>query len=218
MNNTSKKLDNSLSSALKKVLICIKKNAPIGTSHIAEHLAISGEAARQHVQKLLQMALIIGREDPEPQIGRPKQEWIVTERGNHYFPDSHAQLTIQLIDSVKTIFGEEGLNKLIHEREAQVLAHYRQYCDGATIFDKLTQLTALRLKEGYMAHLVKDGDDYLLTEEHCPICAAATICQKFCRSELQLFKTILGPSVIITREQYLLEEGQRCVYRIQHSA
>ncbi len=216
MNNTSKKLDNSLSSALKKVLICIKKHAPIGTSELAEHLEISGEAARQHVNKLLQMKLIAGREDLAPQVGRPKQKWIVTEKGNHYFPDSHAQLTIQLIDSVKSIFGEEGLSKLINEREAQVLAYYRQYCDGETVFEKLTQLTELRLKEGYMAHLAKDGADYILTEEHCPICAAATICQKFCRSELQLFQTILGPNVTITREQYLLEEGQRCVYRIQH--
>lgn len=217
MNNTSKKLDNNLSSALKKVLICIKTNAPIGTSRIAEHLEISGEAARQHVQKLLSMNLIVGREDPEPQVGRPKQEWIVTERGNHYFPDSHAQLTIQLIDSVKTIFGEEGLNQLINERETQVMMQYRQYCDGKTPLKRLEQLTELRLKEGYMAHLVKEGADYLLIEEHCPICAAATICQKFCRSELQLFQIILGEMVSITREEYLLDDGQRCVYRIRLS-
>lgn len=215
MNNTSKNLDNGLSSALHKVLLCIKKNAPIGTTLIAEHLSMSGEAARQHVQKLRQMGLIDGETNDEIQVGRPKQQWIITQEGNRYFPDSHAQLTIQLIDSVKEVFGEEGLNKLINEREHKVLKQYENYCQADTVLGCLEKLTEMRFNEGYMAHLEKDGDDYLLIEEHCPICSAAKVCQKFCRSELQLFQSILGKNISIQREQYLLEAGQRCVYRIK---
>lgn len=217
MNNTSKNLDNGLSSALHKVLLCIKKNAPIGTTSIAEHLSMSGEAARQHVQKLRQMSLIDGETNDEIQVGRPKQQWIITQKGNRYFPDSHAQLTIQLIDSVKEVFGEEGLNKLINEREYKVLKQYENYCQADTVLGRLEKLTEMRFNEGYMAHLEKDGDDYLLIEEHCPICSAAKVCQKFCRSELQLFQSILGKNISIQREQYLLEAGQRCVYRIKLS-
>lgn len=215
MNNTSKNLDNSLSSALQKVLLCIKKHAPIGTATIAQQLEMSGEAARQHVQKLLHMGLIEGEEDSEPQVGRPKQQWIVTDEGNHYFSDSHAQLAIQLISSVKELFGEEGLSQLISQREQQILKQYQSYCKADTLLERLTKLTELRFKEGYMAHLTKNGDNYLLIEEHCPICAAAKVCQKFCRSELQLFKTTIGEEAEITRDQYLLEGGQRCVYRIK---
>lgn len=214
MNNTSKNLDNSLSSALKKVLFCIKRSAPVGTTMIAEQLGMSGEAARLHVKKLLDMALIEGKQDDVPQVGRPKQEWIVTARGNRYFPDSHAELTIGLIDSVKTLFGEAGLEKLIAKREEDTLARYAAYCHAKTLPEKLAQLTELRLQEGYMAHLRQEDGDYLLIEEHCPICAAATVCQQFCRSEMALFQAILGDQVLIKREEYLLEAGQRCIYRI----
>lgn len=215
MNNTSKNLDKSLSSALKKVLFCIKRYAPIGTTAIADKLDISNEATRQHIQKLLKMQLIEGQDETEVQVGRPRQEWIITKEGNHYFPDTHADLTIQLIHSVKQIFGVEGLNQLIMQREAQILTRYLKECQATTLEARLEKLTKLRDQEGYMAYLTKDGSDYLLIEEHCPICAAATMCQNFCRSELQLFQAVLGNEVDITREEYLLAEGQRCSYRIR---
>lgn len=214
MNKTSKNLDKSLSSALKKVLFCVKRYAPIGTSKIAEHLTISGEAARLHVQKLVQMGLIEGEIDSTIQVGRPKQEWIVTEAGNRYFPDSHAELTLQLIHSVKDVFGDSGLDQLIAAREMKTLDRYQTYCKAPTLLARLKKLVELRYDEGYMAHLEKEGDDYLLIEEHCPICAAAKACQQFCRSELEIFRTVLGSDVRVEREEYLLSQGQRCIYRI----
>jgi predicted ArsR family transcriptional regulator len=33
----------------------------------------------------------------------------------------------------------------------------------------------------------KEGKEYFLIENHCPICAAATECQGFCRAELSNF-------------------------------
>lgn len=214
MNNTSKNLDKSLSSALEKVLFCIKRYEPIGTTDIADKLEIGNEAARLHVQKLLKMKLIVGQDELSPQLGRPKQEWIITEKGNLYFPNTHAELTVQLIESVRQLFGEEGLNQLILKREEETLNKYLQHCQADTLQEKLKKLTELRYEEGYMAHLSKNGDDYLLIEEHCPICAAAKACQNFCRSELSLFQSILGEHAKIVREEYLLEKGQRCIYRI----
>lgn len=215
MNNTSKNLDKPLSTALKKVLFCIKRYAPVGTTAIAEKLNISNEATRLHIQKLLKMQLIEGQDEAEAQVGRPRQTWIMTKAGNGYFPDAHAELTIQLIHSVKQIFGEDGLNKLISEREHQTLTKYLKFCQAETLQATLEKLTELRYQEGYMAHLVRDGADFLLIEEHCPICAAATMCQNFCRSELRLFQNVLGNKADITREEYLLQEGQRCIYRIK---
>lgn len=53
-----------------------------------------------------------------------------------------------------------------------------------------------------------------MIEDHCPICAAATSCQGFCRSELDIFKMVLGKDVNVVREEHLLSEGRRCAYRI----
>jgi predicted ArsR family transcriptional regulator len=66
-----------------------------------------------------------------------------------------------------------------------------------------------------MAEFEMQGDSsFLLIENHCPICAAAKTCQGFCRSELELFRAAFGPDMSVTRQEHLLSEGRRCVYRI----
>ncbi|MCW9688503.1 hypothetical protein [Proteus terrae] len=65
-----------------------------------------------------------------------------------------------------------------------------------------------------MAHWeqVKDNE-YLFIEDHCPICAAAKVCQGFCNTEKELFSETLG--VEIQRVEYILEGARRCAYRIK---
>ncbi|CAQ86467.1 conserved hypothetical protein [Photorhabdus asymbiotica] len=52
----------------------------------------------------------------------------------------------------------------------------------------------------------------LLVENHCPICAAATVCQGLCRAELNVFQEILQAQV--KRVEYILTGSRRCTYRI----
>ena len=67
-----------------------------------------------------------------------------------------------------------------------------------------------------MARLRKeDGGGWLLVEDHCPICSAASACQGFCRSELELFRKLLGNGTEVERVEHLLDGGRRCVYRIR---
>ena len=53
-------------------------------------------------------------------VGRPKQMWQLTELAHSRFPDRHAELTIQFIDSVTKLFGESGLEQLISDVEKDV--------------------------------------------------------------------------------------------------
>ena len=59
------------------------------------------------------------------------------------------------------------------------------------------------------------GGGWLLVEDHCPICAAATECQGFCRSELALFQRCLGPEARVERTEHLMAGARRCAYLIQ---
>jgi len=69
-----------------------------------------------------------------------------------------------------------------------------------------------------MAEWRKDGDAFLLLEHHCPICAAATACQGFCRSELEIFRDALGRDAVVERVEHLLAGARRCAYRITRAA
>lgn len=176
---------------------------------------MTAEAARLQVQKLLAEDLITGEQEAAAGAGRPRQNWKLSAAGHARFPDTHAHLTIQLIGSIRQLFGDEGLDRLIAQREGDMRADYLKACSGLSgIAAKLDKLAALRAAEGYMARVEKDGKDWLLIEDHCPICAAAQSCQGFCRSELQLFREVVGDGAAVTREEHLLAGGRRCIYRI----
>src|SRR5262249_51806108 len=81
---------------------------------------------------------------------------------------------------------------------------------------KLRELAKVRSEEGYMAEIKKEDDgNFLLVENHCPICAAANACQGFCSTELDLSRSVLGPGVNVERAEHIIKGDQRCVYRIK---
>jgi predicted ArsR family transcriptional regulator len=55
---------------------------------------------------------------------------------------------------------------------------------------------------------------YLLIENHCPICAAATACQGFCHAERDVFQRALGGDVSVERTEHIVSGDRRCAYRI----
>ncbi len=182
---------------------------------IAEELAITKEGARKHLLNLSADGLIEATVQ-NGGVGRPSVSYSLTEKGMSRFPDSHADITVQLLKSVKSLLGENALNLLIGDREAIVYQKYNKALTGAETLDqKLKILSQKRSEEGYMAEWKKDDDTYYLTENHCPICAAATECQGFCRSELNNFRQLLGPEYSIERTEYILDSGKRCTYKIE---
>jgi predicted ArsR family transcriptional regulator len=65
-----------------------------------------------------------------------------------------------------------------------------------------------------MAEAKKAGDALLLLENHCPVCEAASACIRLCDRELELFQTVLGDGVAVTRVEHIQAGARRCAYRI----
>ena len=84
----------------------------------------------------------------------------------------------------------------------------------APLKSRLAALAKLRAEEGYMASVEADGTGYLLIENHCPVCAAAKVCQGLCASELALFRRVLGDDVTVERIDHILAGARRCAYRV----
>jgi predicted ArsR family transcriptional regulator len=173
-------------------------------------------AIRQHLAALEREELVEHREERR-RVGRPARVWSLTPRAAERFPDTHADLTLELIRAVRDVFGEEGLDRLIHTRSAHQRASYATMLpdEDAPIAERVAALAKLRRDEGYMADWsAEPNGSFLLFENHCPICAAAALCQGFCRDELDLFRTTLGADVTVEREEHMLAEARRCVYRV----
>ena len=198
-----------------KLLYTLKSRGPQATSALARALGITAVGIRQHLAKLHAEGLV-AFDDQVGQIGRPKRFWRLTAKGHGRFPDTHGDLTVNLIGAIRSVFGEAGLDRLIEARQEAAVAAYRRAlepCSG--LEDRIRTVARLRTEEGYMAEFEAQSDGcFLLIENHCPICAAAKTCQGFCRSELELFRAAFGAGTSITRQEHLLSDGRRCVYRV----
>lgn len=197
-----------------KILMLLKMRGEVTSQLIAEELGITKEGVRKRLLNFASEGLVKAEVKSEG-VGRPSTYYSLTEKGFSKFPDTHAEVSVQLIKSVKKLLGENALDLLINDRENELYTKYAQVMDIATTFEeKLDILVQKRTKEGYMAEWKKENDSYFLIENHCPICAAATECQGFCRSELNNFKQLIGSDFEIKRVEYIIEGGKRCMYKI----
>lgn len=197
------------------ILFLLKTRGASTAQQLAERLQLTSMGVRRHLEQGLEKGLLL-TEDRADKVGRPARYWLLSEAGHARFPDRHSELTVQLIDQVRTLFGETGLDKLIAAREVQSEASYLAHLAGSkNLSQKVARLVEARDAEGYMAEMEKQADgSFLLVENHCPICAAATACQGFCRSELDVFRRALGPGSSVERVEHALAGARRCVYRI----
>jgi predicted ArsR family transcriptional regulator len=197
-----------------KILYLLKTRGPQTAQSLAAMLDMTSMGARQHLQALEAEALASTYDQIEKR-GRPSRYWQLTPKANSRFPDRHNDLTIHMIDAVKKVFGEEGMDKLIEEREKSSLQLYQQALSGCeTLLEKAEALAQIRTDEGYMATVESDESGIRLFENHCPICDAATSCQNFCRSELFIFSQVLGEDVDVQRKEHIVSGARRCTYAL----
>jgi predicted ArsR family transcriptional regulator len=217
MNMSSAHLENfskAPNRAADRFLVLLKTRGPQTSAALGAALGITDEAARQQLVKLANEGFVDGVAEASG-VGRPTQVWRLTPAGHARFPDAHAELTVQLIRSIRTELGEEALDRLISARERETRANYNEEIGSAPdLRDRVARLAALRTSEGYMAEWWEEDDGYVLAENHCPICAAATICQGFCRAELAVFQEVLGAESEVTRVEHIPAGARRCAYRI----
>jgi predicted ArsR family transcriptional regulator len=198
-----------------RLLFLLKMRGPQTASELGSRLRITSEAARQQLARLESERLVSSKTEIRG-VGRPVQVYRLAPAAQKRFPDTHAELTAQLIGGIREVLGEESLEKLIKAREIDTRKRYAALLGSErTLGKKVAQLAEIRNREGYMATWSQEGDSFLLVENHCPICAAATACLGFCRSEQSIFQYVLGRNVQIERIEHLLAGATRCAYRIQ---
>lgn len=200
----------------ERILLALKLHGPQTAPALGKRLAITGEAVRQQLVRLAEEGLVNSWSEPKG-VGRPSQFWGLTATGHAEFPDTHAELTVQLLRTIRQTLGDEAIDRLIAAREEETGQNYRAAMTGISgLRERVEVLVRLRSQEGYMAAYEDPGDGALLfIENHCPICAAAANCQGFCRAELSVFRAVLGPGVEVERAEHILAGARRCAYIVR---
>jgi predicted ArsR family transcriptional regulator len=204
-------------SGSKRRIVERLKRADATPSELASALDLTEAAVRQHLDALAENGLVSSHARPSEGRGRPPTVWTLTDLAQDLFPDRHDDLTVELIDAVRSALGDDGLDRVIEARYGvQVETYRRAIPKRGSLRDRVEALARIRTAEGYVAEVVDapDGRGMVLVEHHCPICTAATSCPGLCRSELDLFREVLGSKVSVERTQHVLAGDRRCAYRI----
>lgn len=197
-----------------RLLVLLKTRGPQTAALLAAELGITNEGTRLQLQKLAEEELVSATANSKG-VGRPVQVWSLTATGNARFPDTHATLTLELMQTIRNELGQQALDQIITARESKQLEKYRQILDDITdLEEKIARFAAIRTEEGYLAEWRKDETGFTFIENHCPICSAAIQCENICKSEMKTFSTILGENVQVSRTDHIVKGARSCVYRI----
>lgn len=214
-------MDDEKNSVKDRILYLLKMQGAQTATSLAEQLQVSPMAIRQHLQTLKAEQWVTYQEERRP-LGRPVKLWQLTTQSVDRFPDSHADLMVDLLRSIEALFGAEGLDRLMADRSRRQIQTYQSKIAEAEPGDwrqRVQTIAHLRTQEGYMAEVIEQSSNaLLLVENHCPICAAAETCQKLCSTELEVFRTVLGSAVTVERMEHILQGDRRCAYRVSQSA
>lgn len=202
-------------STADSILLQLKTEGPKTAKQLAQVLGISAMGVRQHLSRL-QADGLVDYEDARTGVGRPRRYFRLTGQGHGCYPDGHRDLSVSLLELSREAFGEKGLQELLAERQSLLQRQYRERTrDCADLSERVVRLAEIRSGEGYMAEWERDGEDFLLTQHHCPVCSAAKACEGLCRSELETFRNFFGTEAEVSREEHVLNGGRCCAYRIR---
>jgi len=198
-----------------KILHLLKSRGAMTAKDLSHELDVTTMGIRQHMLQL-EKTHDVEYQDKKAARGRPTRYWALTKKSDRHFPNGHEILNLQIIESVKHVFGEQGLEQLIEQREELSYKIYQKKLrECVSVKDKLMALATIRSKEGYMATIESGKDEYWLLENHCSICAAASSCLNFCRSELHLFQRLFAGIALVTREEHIMQGARRCAYKLR---
>lgn len=179
-------------SSKDKILHFLKRNISLTVNELTENLQITHMAVRKHLNILENDGLIQSQEVKQP-MGRPIQSFSLTDKGERLFPKNYEGITLEFLQDLVEMHGEESVNTLFEKRKHRLTKEYLSKIEYKSIPDKIRELEKIQNEKGYMVDVQEiDANTYELVEYNCPILAVAKEFNVACNCETQLFKYVLN--------------------------
>jgi predicted ArsR family transcriptional regulator len=200
-------------STRERILHLMKTAGPLSAKELTTELQITEMAVRRHLGTMERDGLIESkmlRQTP----GRPTAVYGLTDLAEGLFPKKYHSLTLDLLDELAEVSGEDMVDRLFDRRKEKLSRKYMAEMEGKSLTDKVRTLSEIQNDNGYMTELQEtEGGEYMLMEHNCPISQIANRYNHACDCELNLFESLLDADV--ERTECLAQQGKKCVYVIR---
>src|SRR5690348_6097198 len=105
-----------LSDAKRRIVEMLKRTDSATAHELAAQFSTTTTAVRQHLDALEHAGLVERFEGPIVGRVRPAIRWRTTSPSQELFPDRHGELTVELLESIRTRLGEEALQQVLDQR------------------------------------------------------------------------------------------------------
>ena len=208
----------SASTLRREILIRLRQNGPTSPDRLATLLGASRTGVLQQL-RALEAAELVTYQTVRHGVGRPRHLYDVTPAAQDLFPTNYDGLAAGLLAAVRALGGEDLIEDLFAARRRQLGDRMRQRLaerlpGESTLAERVRELAVLQDEQGYLCRAVENGDGSVwLQEFNCAIHEVARSNPAACHAELELFREVLGASVV--RESHIASGDRCCSYRIE---
>jgi predicted ArsR family transcriptional regulator len=178
-----------------EILNSLKRSKGMSVNELVEKMKMSYMGIKQHCLTLERDGYLDTWRRPQ-KMGRPEMVYRLTPRTHDLFQTDSNQFTLELLNSIREIYGPNGPEKLlfnVFERRTNAL---KTRVKGETIADRARWLTRVRDGDGYMSQFVMDGESGpQILECHSPVMNLLEAYPIVGRFEQDMFEAVLGARV-----------------------
>jgi predicted ArsR family transcriptional regulator len=181
----------------RAVLEELKLSGGLPVGELARRLGVSYMAVKQHCEELKKAGYLDRSRVPRTVVGRPEIYYSLSAKADALFPQAGADFTLDLLEGLKALFGENAPDKLFFQHFQKQQEKWQPLLSKArTVSEKSAKLAALREKEGCLVRCVEDPESGLRIEEfHNPLQRVFERYPRMIAMEQRMIEQLLGAKV-----------------------
>jgi len=178
-----------------EIINSLKRTKGMSVNELVDKMGMSYMGIKQHCLTLQRDGYLDTWRRPQ-KMGRPEMVYRLTRRSHDLFAADSNQFTLELLSSVKDIYGANAPEKLLYNVFEKRTAVLQARVKGENVIERAKWLTKVRDNEGYMAQFVpsEKGGPHIL-ECHSPVLNLLEKYPIIARLEQDMFEAILGTNV-----------------------
>jgi predicted ArsR family transcriptional regulator len=178
-----------------EILNSLKRTKGMSVNELVDKMGMSYMGIKQHCLTLQRDGYLDTWRRPQ-KMGRPEMVYRLTRRSHDLFPADSNQFTLELLKSVREIYGANAPEKLLYNVFEKRTGELKARVKGENRAERAKWLAKVRDSEGYMAQfLPSDKDGPQILECHSPVLNLLEKYPIIGRLEQDMFEAVLGTSV-----------------------
>ncbi len=197
-----------------RVLRSLLLNQKRTVNELAESVDINPISVRHHVNKLEAEGLILSEEERHG-VGRPRLIFSLTPKGMEQFPQRYLQLTLRLLEQLKSKLPDKVLGNIFKEVAEGIADDLTRdiSLEDLDLKERLELLQEVLTSEGFMVNLQEEEGNFYIVEASCPYHHVGEDFPEICIMDQELIAHFISSTP--QRVECILDGDKQCKYLIK---